>query len=613
MRVALLCIVAFQSLLPVGARSEALPDRGQGGRQGQDSADAPPMLRAIRRVGILPGTNNLEDFRSFLRNDSQGPRGLAAEPISARDLEQVAARMLVDAAGETGRFWVLRETPFEVPSADARAKLAERYDLDAWLAPEIVFAPDHTLVRAALRPRSAPFEADPSALLEPALAREDVLLEAHPSREAVQRAFGKALARIISTLGHDGALTFQQDDLVVSDFGLERGLAPGSEVAGGIVLLRARHPAGDEVLRVERIPLMTLKVLEVRQGSALLKVVARDRLRTDELRETLGLARDALPPLLAWRVLPTAPSTGWTGNIDAPLPPIVGSAPRGFSGNVPKERPVPIPPGKKEVPGNRVQGNGEEQESPMGEGLPPRPAPLRESRADLLKPEDEARGGDPAEKLPDGASSNGAEGFPAWADIGSWRPHSLALGLAYTGGALSTTRGLRNTGFPYYVLNTAFVAAELEIMEGLFLAPRFTYSAFSGWDVEGTRGEGGIMALAKIFDQGGQGFEIQAGGGIAGTFGQADTVLLKQDLTTLEGVGVIAARKRFPGIGLASAAFELSVSGLLYGHAEGALEMQLTRMDALPKPLGIHLRTRAGPEAWLELLCGVSWDVSGGH
>ena len=69
--------------------------------------------------------------------------------------------------------------------------------------------------------------------------------------EKVKTAMAQGLRRLISTLGHDGKITYIRENLLTIDFGIERGITRGQQLIAGYVLLSSFHPQTGEFLRAE--------------------------------------------------------------------------------------------------------------------------------------------------------------------------------------------------------------------------------------------------------------------------------------------------------------------------------------------------------------------------
>jgi hypothetical protein len=61
------------------------------------------------------------------------------------------------------------------------------------------------------------------------------------------------------------------------------------------------------------------------------------------------------------------------------------------------------------------------------------------------------------------------------------------------------------------------------------------------------------------------------------------------------------------GFGEAEVGAGVSLFGLLGGHLEGFMKVQVSPTSFFPKPLSLHARLESGPEKWTALEFGATW------
>jgi hypothetical protein len=532
----------------------------------QELASAPQSLPPIRRVGVDLANSNVKDYRNFLRQSTKEPGGFPGLPLNENDTVFELTKAVETALGNTGRFWILSMSNFDkgfptTLDAQEKNRLTGTYDLDGWLVPTVVFAPDHTLIRVALKSAHEP---------EILWAREDVLGPPQPSLSELQRLFETGVARLISTLGHDGALTWSRDDLVTVDFGSERGISKGEHLMAGFVLLSAFHPQTGEFLRSSRIDVMELEVIDAKKGAALCRIVQRNMLLEKEAARRMGKGGDATgtsksDPLLVWRLHSPSSRQRWRNKDRTAQSPHLGSAEEGFS-KEPEEvdqlEPVPV-----EAP-------------PKPEDKPPSPEKTSPQQPD------------------ENPSENSELNFHL---------HSMMLGTGATFGILSTTRGDRNTDQPPLLLNTLNLGADIQLAPDLELTPRAVLSVFRGGDVTGGEFSVDVPLETTVWRDSSRSRILALGAGVGGIYGSVKTVRVVQPLTHFEVLGAGSYRMLLPGFGKFSVEANLSLFDILDGEIFGQVVTLAEPSSFFPKELGFFLRFKRGPKSWVEFQLGGQW------
>jgi hypothetical protein len=582
----ILGIALFPESFAQGAETTVLP---------LQTISAMSPMPAVRRVGVLPARSNVVEFREFMRDEARKMRGFLSLPYTEEQVSRELSRMTLRGVSDSGRFWSLSlDALVELSGVSpqhsrdytaAELRLYKTYDLDAWIEPEVLFGPDHTKLRLTLRSaRDRSF----------VLAREDIIFEAFPTSGEVEKNMHNALARVAATLAHDGRVTWRKSDLVVVDFGKERGLTQGTLLAAGYVILSARHPVTMEYLRAQKIQTLELEVVEAREGSSVCRIVRRHALMETEANNLLpGLTEKGL---LAWRKGAPAES-GWLEFAPAKTADasIVSSAEAGFqSDEKPQtvEAPVATPP----------------------VATPPVVTPPQQVEA-------EGNGAEPvakdSEDMSDGSSL--VEDIEGLFDFSRWKPREGTVGLGLAGGSLDSSTGSLKTEFPATVLNSVRGAIRLRYSNEIYLEPETYLHSFSGF-VDGYRAE---LALPLSYVTLGN-MEKPGAGALA--VGLGPTFLFGE----VSSVRTVAGRVRkttqsfsafdvaihgiygmeVPVVGTVRAKAAVAIAEVLQGEG-AALELraQLHPHLYLPRELGFYGGMRMGPGIWFGYDLGATWTL----
>lgn len=292
----------------------------------------------VRRVGINPVKTNINEFRSYMTDSAQEMKGLASLPYTESDLSLRLIDDFKEALDTTGRFWGLFLNDFQkqfsaaigaqdmTDLANAVAipqmkRLETDYGLDGWLDPLVYFTPNQTLVRLVLKSKTHD---------QKTLTREDMYISPQPSEDKIRTAFSELMTRMRSSLGHDGRVTFQKDNLLTVDFGKDAGVQRGDILYAGYVILSSIHPKTHEYLKARRIATHQLKVLDSRNGSSLCQILYVDRTLLNETQLKAEPNTNA-PALLAWKKdLNTEGDKKWRDSMFDPNYKILDSTPSGF-------------------------------------------------------------------------------------------------------------------------------------------------------------------------------------------------------------------------------------------------------------------------------------------
>jgi hypothetical protein len=538
--------------------------------------------------------------------------------------------------------------PGESPEV-AAARLTRDYDLDAWMQADVLFTPEQVRVRLVVT-------RGPPGATGRLLAREDVYAPADVTERGLHEALLTALGRVSETLGHDGRVTSLREDLVTLDFGRERGLAPGSRVELGLVVLAASHPASGEALRSRKVTTHVVEILDARRGTSVARVVKRNPtvLRRASDLFSGGVNEDL--PLLAWRPRPrpaltTQGDAPWETPREVETAPIIGGNDAGFG----RHRTSPSPSSEKESEGVRErddagflgelfgssrqrQRGGAQAHRSQGDNVPERERradagesgqPLEDASGNANNDGDDGDYGDElGENEGEGDGSNPSHGdgtrggsFEEGDDPLKGRPSrrggeafglmAARAGLGMTFGILETDRGDRYTDFPATVLNTALVQADFTLTDGWIAKPEAALRLYSGGDVEGS--EVAIKAPVLMAMHQTRAGRLLAGGELHLSSGNVKTIRVKKNLGHLAILGVGEYEAHSSGVGSADVGAGVSVFGLFGGHLEGFLRVGLTPSSVLPAPLSLYARLSSGPEKWSAVDFGALWAFQGGE
>lgn len=583
-------IAAF--LFAVTSLSPAFADDKPAGSVPADNAPKAMLLPAVRRIAIdLPRTN-ANEFRNYVSGKNLS--GLLALPLTEAEVEQEVMKKVESAVIDTGRFWSLSvdstidflQHDKKQSGASIYSRLQKQYDLDGWLATEMRFQPDHTLLRVSLL----------NSGRNRTLAREDITLATQPSSNEILTAVQSALVRLISTLGHDGQVTYHQDDVVTIDFGKERGLSVGTKLKAGAVVLSAFHPQTGEFLRAKRIDTHELEVTEVRKGSSLCRVVAVDKVSYNELLQRHG--KDGSLPLLAWRDPEKKSEVGWTEPASTELAPIVSGAGSGF-GSVNKR-----PQGYEKTPVTERA----ESKTPGGNGA------ITRAKDDSRRPESNSE-----QSLFPETSQDATEGelLPADAQQSGprpiWYPRKASAGLGIVEGSLSNLgkdNVTRKTGF-----SPGLFASAVYLYEGWLIEPSLEFKSYMASDetvVSGLEYNLEVAGATQVYDLG-EG-KILAGGSLDYAGGTVKTLLLKKEKGNTAGTRDLSDVS-LAGIGIyvhkIPDALNLDVTlGVGVPSFGAKFKVRGTNISGLPKELGFFITYRSIPFVdWSEYGLGAHWDV----
>lgn len=562
------------------------------------SASQVISLPAIRRVGVLRTHTNAAEIRSQV--EARQWRGLLAQPLEAGELDNRLSAAFRASLQRTGRFWVLHSDSVTAIGADlTRAdmdSLRSAYDLDAWIEPQIQFAPDHTRVRLFLRDARNP---------EAILLREDILTEAFPSDAQLGEALEGGIQRVLNGLGHDGSLVWQRDNMVVTDFGARRGLTVGQRIYAGHVLLTAWHPATKEFLRSKRVALMELEVTQVRPDAAVCRVVAKNETERLAAERLLGGAQTRL---VVWQDKRLDPD--WQEALPAGSQVIVGGAEEGFRLAEEKARTLEKP--KSDV----AEVIGELEKAPPAHG----PAP--ELPAETPKPPPAAWSPVEESKEPGAATDDETPDFlnDILAAIDSY---SLGAGVTY--GLTDSRLGAGKTGFAPTLINSFESVTESRFDPDWLLETRLALRYFpeSGGSVSGH-----ILSLSVPV------LSTFSGSGIPGrlhlglvplvSLGQITT---QKTVTNSLGRRVVSSAVQsmsFGGLsGIAvwhlpplpefrrvTAEAELSLDSAVQGELDASGRVKFW-LASLPKEIGLSVSVRKGPHVWQEFGFWFHWAFFG--
>jgi hypothetical protein len=614
----LLSVALFPESFARGEEKSVLPTQ---------TVSAMSPMPAIRRVGILPARSNVVEFREFMRNETRNTSGFLSLPYTEDQVSRELSRMALRGVSDSGRFWSLSlDALVELSGVSpqgardytaAELRLYKTYDLDGWIEPEVLFSPDHTKLRLTLR------SARDRSLV---LAREDIVFEAFPTSGEIEKNVHNALVRVAATLAHDGRVTWRKNDLVVVDFGKERGLAHGSLLAAGYVILSARHPVSQEYLRSQKIQTLELEVIEAREGSSVCRIVRRHPLMETEANNLVpGLTEKGL---LAWRKSNPAES-GWlefspskTADVG-----IVSGAEAGFRS---EEKSQITPPAQ--TPAALVQpavpGEKSSEERPSKAATVPEqastPAPLSNDGEKSDSAQAAQNNSADAEEEQDDSgkenrSSSLVDELEGLFDFGKWKPREGMVGLGLAGGQLDSTSGTLKTEFPATILNSIRGSVLLRYSKQIYVEPDAYFHSFSGL-VDGYRAE---FALPLSYVTWGD-FEKPGIGALA--FGLGPTVLLGE----VSSVRTIAGRVRkttqsfsavavaihgiysldVPVVGVLRAKASVPIAEVLQGEGTALdLRAQVHPYRYVPKELGFYAGMRMGPGIWTGYDFGASWTL----
>lgn len=554
------------------------------------------LLPSIRRIAIdLPKTNSTE-FRSFMSSSESEISGFLALPLTEEQMNESLMKTVESVSQSTGRFWSISvDSTLDFLNSNDKStsfatRLSKQYDLDAWLVPEVIFQPDHTLVRVSLR----------STGLQKTIAREDVTLVASPSLNEIKSGFQNAIARLTSTLGHDGKVSYFRDDLMTLDFGLERGLASGQKLKAGVVLLSAFHPQTGEFLRAKRVATYELEVIESRQGSTLARVVAHDRVASTEIANRLKREASELP-LLAWRPDPKKSETTWQDALDTAAITHSGASESGFGALRSN------PPLQKE---QKVATSAPETAAAKhSEPVAPTNIVQREASGESI--ERNVDGNGQLEEA-DSAHSTHEEFYPHHVNVGLGAVYGTLSSLPKKVGASTQLTETRSSG-----ISPGLFANAIFEYEGWEIEPALEYMLFTTAEVTAVSGSFAsleVLGQTKVYEFTPGVDALYAGGSVEYTFGTVKTALLKNEANNTSGTRSLSHAgaaihatysRKLPGLLSAKALMGITVPDFgvkFYAYA--------TNIVALPKELSFFLMFKTiQAKNWDVMGLGVQWDV----
>lgn len=618
----LMGILAFQ------AYSQSFVETAMAVPGSVDVSTAMSPMPAVRRLGVLPVRTNLPAFREFMRNETRNMTGFLSLPFTESQASREISQMVSRGVIQSGRFWSLSlDALVELTGVSAQStrdytaaelRLYKTYDLDAWVDTEIVFNPDHTRLRLSLRSaRDRGF----------VLAREDILFEAMPTSGELEKSVHNALTRVAATLSHDGRVTWRKNDLLVVDFGKERGLAQGSQLGAGYVILSARHPVSKEFLRAQKIQTLELEVVEAREGSSVCRILRRHALLENEANNLVpGIGEKGL---LAWRK-DVGDKSGWlefspAKNTDAG---IVSGAEAGFAQDeksaskqqpsAPDITPAPVPKEQNVVSKtDSTKDSSDKKDMDSAEPLPtskPEATSDSEKSTPIVAPKQEKISDDES-----GNSDKSSINFEGMLDFKNWKPVDATFGLALAGGSLDAKLGARDTDFPSTMLNSIRASATIKYSPQIYVEPEMFYHFFSG-TVDGSRFE---IALPFSYvtmgnaEKPGSG-ALSLGLGPVALMGEVKSVrtVNAKILTTTQSFSSVdlAIQAMYalelPYVGETRAKAIVAVAEVLQGEGSATeLRVQIRPSQYLPKELSFYSGYRMGPGIWSGYDVGAAWTL----
>lgn len=571
----LLCLVATVSSVSLPGTAAVFSEKSR--------FDKRPAMQPIRRLGLIPVVHNTQEARRKLA-DQTTLRGILAQPLSNDDLAQKFNSTLKAVSDASGRFWTLDAIPSENVSGRAasvgeissfqRAQLVSEYDLDGWLSAEIYFTADHTAVRLALN----------GPQLKPTIAREDLLLPYGADWDDVANALGQTIGRLAETIGHDGRVVFESDELFGIDFGSERGLTNGQRLRAGLVVQSAAHPQTGEVLRYQRFPLYDLEVVDAKQGAALCRKVAVDPDLLKQAEASYGNGTDRKIQLLVWRdgssMLGSSGLAGWRA------PDSAGArADSTRSGFVPREPSVGTNAGAVTA-------------------APPLPVDRLKSAGDATT----------VTRSPSTVAMSGGEGLslPSFKRDSSGFFSTMKFSAGSSNGTLELTKGPVSSKLPGYLLNT------FSLQDGFRYAGEWNirygaeYAIFDG-DLTGSRFsfKGSGLAPASTL----QIPDFPVNWGVEGQYstGTVKTEKSKKTLDAFEIFGVLASERTLDGGWGLGIEYKQSMTGLLAGAFAFEAGIDVHPGAPAPKELGVQWRFINDGDKWTEWMLGLSWKLGAGE
>ncbi|MFZ9520307.1 MAG: hypothetical protein ACO3A4_07510 [Silvanigrellaceae bacterium] len=567
----LLCLVASISSVSISGMAAAFSEKSRFEKR--------PAMQPIRRLGLVPVVHNTQDARRRLA-DQTTLRGILAQPLSNDDLAQKFNGTLKAVADASGRFWTLDAIPSENVAGRAasagelssfqRAQLVNEYDLDGWLSAEIYFTADHTAVRLGLT----------GPQLKPTVAREDILLPYGADWDDIANALAQTIGRLSETIGHDGRVVFESEELLGIDFGVERGLVNGQRLRAGLVVQTAAHPQTGEILRYQRFPLYELEVVDAKQGASLCRKVALDPDLIRQAESSYGSGTDRKFQLLVWRdgnaPAATAGLAGWRPQESANA-----RADSTRAGFVPRE-PAVQNPQPSTSSGSQTQSERTRTSAEVS-GLSRPPATVAMSGGDGFS-------------LPSVRKDSGA--FLA----------TMRFSAGSSSGTLDLSKGPVSSELPGYLLNT------FSLQDGFRYASEWNirygaeYAMFEG-NLNGSRFSFKGSGLAPSSSLQIPDFPINWG--VEGQYstGTVKTDKSKKTLDAFELFGVLATERVLDGGWGLGIEYKQSMTGLLAGAFAFEAGVDVHPGAPAPKELGVQWRFINDGDKWTEWMLGLSWKL----
>ena len=557
------------------------------------------ILPPVRRVGIDIVETNVNEFRNFMRKQDRLLHGVVALPYNDQDINRTLSKDLEKLTQKTGRFWDLSFSQFLdiIPAQNKtyteskkmdklfsfKHKLEFDYHLDAWLKPSVIFSPDETLVRLTLSGVGS---------TKSNWAREDILLEAQASRAKIEGAFAEALSRLISTIGHDGRVTFVRDNLISIDFGTERGLIRGQKIIAGYVVLTSYHPQSGEFLRAKRVPIYELKVLESRKGSSLCQITAMDMILKEQLIKNLNTSELVM---LAWRPQEKENADGWREPYDPQTAPILGAADSGFG--VPEEKEtLPSLPNTMSAPienRKKVALNTENKENPL-----PDPGATQKSVTPKTSTEKNSK---------ESKKYGGFHKKAYWNDPKTWTLEEFKIG---GGVSMGSAIGSISTAFPSTILNRLNISSMIffDSSSALILKPYAQYSFYDGNSVSGNNYFLGATMYNDAWSNRALGQHIYLGVGGEINGGNIDTPTKSISLSNVQINPSFRWDSNVPGFGKYNLETAFSLFDIIQSDPVWTLHTEIKPFELIMPQLVFDAGLKRYKNGWIEFMFGVEWD-----
>ncbi len=556
------------------------------------------VLAPIRRIGLDVVETNIDEFRTYMHNHELAAHGVPSLAFSEQEVKSRLSQDFEKQIEYTGRFWEISLSNFLETSPDylsysnekslteqkiliLKKKLNTTYYLDSWLSPRVYFAPDQTLVRVLMKDIQS----------EQTLAREDILLEAQASERKISAAFAEALTRLMTTIGHDGKVTYMRDNLMTVDFGSETGIKRGQKIMAGYVILSGVHPKSGEYLRRKRVPLYELTVLEAKKGSSLCQITAMDKIQLETLSP---LAAPPRRPLLAWLPKTVDNLAQWNEPYDPETAPILGAEDTGFGVPVESDAKTVSPPKDMAQPGQDLANSYKSQLRTAG------------SQNSVASNEGEI---DESTNNPTFADLKAPKRFSHLGNPGTWELKDLSLGLGTTLG--SSVQG-QSSSFPSSAINNFNGLARIYLDDGLNLMfePFVNYSFFTGNSVSGssyyfdTKLYLGMLGN-KTSDQC---LYFGVGGEFAGGTIDMTSSSMSFNMTVINPS--VLWKSRLVGVGEYAFSGDFSIVDLVKSVSTWTVRTRLRPYEFVLPQIAFDLSLKRFNNQWIEFQAGVSWEFA---